>query len=440
MTRTVLVNAGPWLPVPPEGYGGIENVVAALVPQLRRLGIRVLLATVARSTLPVDERLTSFPDGQFEVLQRPYNQASGVAHAHLHAVLRALRDRDDIDLVHDHVEVVGLAVLSAAALAPTAPPVLHTLHWDLGKHADFYSGLDAGPRVRVNGVSASQLHRAPEALRRHSIGHVHLATPLAVGADRRAPVEKADHTVVIGRITPGKGQHLAARLAHECGFDLVLAGPVGPHRQPTDLTAAGSAAAANPDVRYWEDEVRPLVDGTRVRWIGTVASQERNTLVASARASLFPLQWEEPGGTAVVETLALGTPAVGLSRGCLPELVEHGRTGWLTDSPDDLAALVQAVGRIDPRECREQATRRFTPAVMAARYADLYEQVISGTSDRAAGGRFHPSRAANLPLGDEAPLRRVPAECAGTPPHAEIEGSGSASAISHAVRRHDHDK
>jgi glycosyltransferase involved in cell wall biosynthesis len=260
----------------------------------------------------------------------------------------------------------------------------------------------------VNGVSASQLHRAPEALRRHSIGHVHLATPLAVGADRRAPVEKADHTVVIGRITPGKGQHLAARLAHECGFDLVLAGPVGPHRQPTDLTAAGSAAGANPDVRYWEDEVRPLVDGTRVRWIGTVASQERNTLVASARASLFPLQWEEPGGTAVVETLALGTPAVGLSRGCLPELVEHGRTGWLTDSPDDLAALVQAVGRIDPRECREQATRRFTPAVMAARYADLYEQVISGTSDRAAGGRFHPGRAANLPLGDEAPLRRVP--------------------------------
>jgi glycosyltransferase involved in cell wall biosynthesis len=377
MTRTVLMNAGPWLPVPPDGYGGIENVVAALVPELRSLGIRVLLATVARSTLPADERLTSFPDGQFEVLQRPYNQVSGVAHAHLQTVLRALRDRDDIDLVHDHVEVVGLAVLSAAALAPTTPAVLHTLHWDLSKHADFYSDLDAGPRVRVNGVSASQLHRAPEALRRHSLGHVHLATPLAVGADRRPPAEKGGHAVVMGRITPGKGQHLAARLAHECGFDLVLAGPVGPHRRPADLAAAGSAAAANPDVRYWEDEVRPLVDGIRVRWIGTVGSQERNTLVASARVSLFPLQWEEPGGTAVIETLALGTPAVGLSRGCLPELVEHGRTGWLAKSPDDLAALVQAAGRIDPRECREQAARRFTPAVMAARYAELYEQVVS---------------------------------------------------------------
>jgi glycosyltransferase involved in cell wall biosynthesis len=406
MTRTVLMNAGPWLPVPPDGYGGIENVVAALVPELRRVGIRVVLATVASSTLLADGRLTPFPDGRFEVLQHPYNQVSGVAHAHLHAVVRALRDRDDIDLVHDHVEVVGLAVLSAAALAPTAPPVLHTLHWDLRKHADFYSSLDAGPRVRVNGVSASQLHRAPEALRRHSIGHVHLATPLAADAGRRPLADKAGHAVVMGRITPGKGQHLAARLAHEHGFDLVLAGPVGPHRQPTDLAAVPGAAAANPDVRYWEDEVRPLVDGTRVRWIGTITSQERDKLVASARVSLFPLQWEEPGGTAVVEALALGTPVVGLARGCLPELVEHGRTGWLAKSPDDLAALIQDAGRIDPRECREQAARRFTPTVMAARYAELYEQVISATSGSVAD-QSDPGRAANPPDGE----RAAPAAC-----------------------------
>ena len=378
MTRTVLMNAGPWLPVPPDGYGGIENVVAALVPELRNLGIRVVLATVASSTLVADERLTLFRDGQFAQLQRPYNQVSGVAHAHLHAVLRVLRDRDDIDLVHDHVEVVGLSVLAAAALAPGAPAVLHTLHWDLAKHADFYAGLDAGPRVRVNGVSASQLLRAPEALRKHSLGHVHLSTPLADGAGRRPLPEKSDYAVVMGRITPGKGQHLAARLAHECGFDLILAGPVGPYRQPADLDAANGAGAANPDVRYWEDEVRPLVDGVRVRWIGTVPSRERNVLVAAARFSLFPLQWEEPGGTAVVETLALGTPVVGLSRGCLPELVEHGRTGWLATSPEELAALVPAAGRIDVQECREQAARRFTPAIMAARYAQLYEQLISG--------------------------------------------------------------
>jgi glycosyltransferase involved in cell wall biosynthesis len=377
VTRTVLINAGPWLPVPPGGYGGIENVVAALIPPLRERGIRVVLATVASSAQPADERLTPFPAGQFEVLQRPYNQVSGVAHAHQHAVVRALRGRDDIDLVHDHVEVVGLAVLSAAVLDPAMPPVLHTLHWDLGKHAAFYAGLDAGPRVRVNGVSAAQLRGAPPALRRHAVGHVHLATPLADGARHRPRPGKGGHAVVLGRITPGKGQHLAAQLAHERGFDLILAGPVGPYPQPAQLAAAG-AAAGNPDVRYWAEQVRPLVDGVRVRWVGTLAGAERDQLVASARFSLFPLQWDEPGGTAVVESLALGTPVVGLARGCLPELVAPGRTGWLADSVGELADLVDAASDIEPGECCAEAERRFTPAVMAARYAELYDQLIGG--------------------------------------------------------------
>ena len=377
MTLTVLMNAGPWLPVPPQGYGGIENIVATLVPELRRLGVRVVLATVGSSTLPVDERLSVFDDGQFGSLQRPYNQVCGVVQAHLHAVVRALRERDDIDLVHDHVEAAGLATL--AAFGPDAPPALHTLHWDLTKHPELYGTFDGGGRVKVNGVSAAQLARAPKALREHAVGHVHLATPLAVDADRRPPADKAGHVVVLGRINPGKGQHVAARLAHRAGFDLVLAGPVGPFHRPADLAAAdadpnGHPAAGNPDVRYWREQVAPHVDGVRVRWVGTVAGADRDHLVAAARATLFPLRWDEPGGTAVVESLALGTPVIGIARGCLPELVEHGRTGLLTDDEDELAELVRNP-RVDPRECRSEAARRFTPAVMARSYLDLYEQV-----------------------------------------------------------------
>ncbi|HEX5541432.1 MAG TPA: glycosyltransferase [Micromonospora sp.] len=369
---TVLLNAGPWLPVPPQGYGGIENVVATLVPDLRKLGVRVVLASVDSSTLPVDERLSIFADGQFAALQRPYNQVCGIAQAHLNRVIRTLRERDDIDLVHDHVEAVGLATL--AATGSDMPPILHTLHWDLGKHPDLYANLDGGDRVRVNGVSAAQLARAPLSLRQHAIGHVHLATPLAVGADRRPRVEKGDYAVILGRITPGKGQDLGVRLAHRAGFKLVLAGPVGPYRQPRDLAAA-QAAEQNPDVRYWREQVSPFVDGDRVRWVGTLAGQERDELVARARLMLFPLRWEEPGGTAVVESLALGTPVVALRRGCLPELVEHGRTGLLTDEEEGLADLVQAAGRLPVDECRREAVRRFTPARMAQRYLELYEQV-----------------------------------------------------------------
>jgi len=375
----VLINAGPWLSVPPLGYGGIENVVATLVPGLRDLGVEVVLATVGDSTLPVEEKLSVFETGQFAVLQRPYNQVCGIVPAHLHAVQRRLA-AGDIDLVHDHVEAAGLAGL--AALGPDAPPGLHTLHWDLAKHPDLYGTFDGGDRVRVNGVSANQLSHAPQALRNHSVGHVHLATPLADGADRRLPVDKGDYVVVLGRINPGKGQDLAARLAHRYGFRLVLAGPVGPYHRPEDLSAAlqDPAATQNPDVRFWRDEVAPHVDGKRVRWLGTVTGSDRDDLLAGARASLFPLRWEEPGGTAVVESLALGTPVVGITRGCLPELIEHGRTGLLTADEDELGELVHAAGKIDEGACREEAARRFTPAVMAAAYLTLYERVRAGVT------------------------------------------------------------
>ncbi|MFG2102826.1 glycosyltransferase [Micromonospora echinaurantiaca] len=373
MSLTVLMNAGPWLSVPPPGYGGIENVIATLVPELRRLGVRVVLASVQTSTLPVDELVSVFPDGQFPQLQRPYNQVCGVAQAHLGGVVRALRSRDDIDLVHDHVEAVGLATL--AAMGPDAPPALHTLHWDLAKHPALYGTFDGGDRVRVNGVSAAQLARAPEALRAHSVGHVHLATPLAVGADRRPTADKGDYALILGRINPGKGQDLGARLAQQVGVPLVLAGPVGPYHRPADLTAAGDEARQNPDVRFFLDEVAPHVDGDLVRWVGTVAGQERDDLLAGARATLFPLRWEEPGGTAVVESLALGTPVVATARGCLPELIEHGRTGLLTKDEEDLGELLLAASLLDPGECRREAAVRFTPAVMAREYVRLYDQV-----------------------------------------------------------------
>jgi glycosyltransferase involved in cell wall biosynthesis len=375
MGMTVLVNAGPWLPVPPHGYGGIENVVATLVPELRRRGVRVVLATVGASTLPVEERVALYEHGQFGRLQEPYNRVCGIAHAHLQRVLTELRRRADIDLVHDHVEVVGLSSLAAAGVA-----TLHTAHWDLGKHREFYASLDCGERLWVNGVSADQLRKAPASLRARSLGHVHLATPLAEGADQRPVPAKEQHVTVLGRITPGKGQDVAVRVARELDRPLVLAGPVGPFHDRAALDRALATdldILANPDVRYWCDEIAPHVDGRRVRWVGTVHGAELERLLGTARAALFPITWDEPGGTAVIEALAMGCPVIGFGRGCLPELVEHGRTGLLAEPGDEagLAALLAACQEIDPAACAKEATERFRPAVMAERYLELYEEV-----------------------------------------------------------------
>lgn len=382
MTPTVLINAGPWLTVPPVGYGGIENIIATLIPQLRRRGVRVVLATVAQSTIDVDEQIHVFDEPQFAHLAEPYGDVVGVAAAHMQRITAELRRRFDIDLVHDHMEVMGPSVLTA--MGAGRPRVLHTLHWDLTKHRAFYGGLDAREDFYVNGVSASQLRHAPDRLRQHSLGHVHLATPLADHATRRAAPAKSGHLVLVARINRRKGQHVAARLAQRFGWELVLAGPIGPYTGPDEL-AADPHADRCADVRFWREEVAPYVDGDQVRWIGNVKGVERDHLVATARATLFPVCWDEPGGTAVVESLALGTPVVGYRRGCLPELLEPG-TGLLAEVGDvaGLADLVTCIDHLDPARCREVAERRFTPGVMAAAYLELYERCISGST---AGSR-----------------------------------------------------
>ena len=376
MSLTVLINAGPWLPVPPPSYGGIENVLATLIPELRRRGVEVVLCSVGESTVAVEERRWAFPGGQFARLAGPYGQVVGITHAHMAAVLATLRQRPGIDLVHDHLEVVGPSVLGA--LGPGAPPVLQTLHWDLGKHPEFYGTFDGRGRVFFNGVSNAQLRAAPPGLRAQSLGAVHLGVDL--GAHRFQP-DKGEDFLVLGRITPFKGQAVAARVCKELGVPLVMAGPVAGVGSPRELADAlrdpASPLHGYGDVRHYLDGVRPFEDGERVRWVGTVGGAAKDDLVGRARALLMPITWEEPGATAAIEALACGTPVIATRRGALPEIVEHGRTGFLADDEAEFARLLARAGEIDPAACRRSVVERFSAAAMADGYLGLYREVLA---------------------------------------------------------------
>jgi glycosyltransferase involved in cell wall biosynthesis len=377
VSLTILMNSGPWLPVPPGGYGGIENVVATLVPELRARGHRVLLATVGASSIEVDEQISAFADGQFPHITGPYNQMMGIAHAHMSEVLARLRrvDLPPIDLVHDHLEVVGAALLAAGG--GDLPPTLQTLHWDLHKHPDFYRHFDGRGRVFFAGVSQSQLSRARPAVRRQAVGVVPLATPIP-----RVPVAApGEHLLTLGRITWDKGFDLAARACRQLGLPLVMAGPVGGRHGPEELAAAlaepDSPIHGYPDVQHFQHDVAPLLDGDCVRWVGSVGGATKAELLRAARAVLFPLRWDEPGGTAVIEALAAGVPVVAMRRGVLPELVDDEVTGLLADTEEEFFAHLKRVDELDRQACREAAERRFSPAAMAQRYERLYEKVLA---------------------------------------------------------------
>jgi glycosyltransferase involved in cell wall biosynthesis len=378
MLLTVLINAGPWLPVPPPDYGGIENVLATLIPELRARGVEVVLCTVEESSVEVDDRRCAFPDGQFGRLAGPYAQVMGITHAHMATVLETLRDRPEIDLVHDHLEVVGPSVLGAVDSG--GPPVLQTLHWDLRKHPEFYGSFDGKGRVFFNGVSNAQLATAPANLREQSLGAVHLGVDLDAHPFR---ADKGEDYLVLGRVTPFKGQDLAARICKELGLPLVMAGPVAGVPTPRALFAAledpASPLHGYGDVRHYLDAVQPFEDGERIRWVGTVGGAGKDELVGRARAVLMPISWEEPGATAAIEALACGTPVVATRRGALPEIIEHGRNGFLADDEADFARLMLRAGEIDPAECRRTATERFSAEAMAEGYLRLYREVLART-------------------------------------------------------------
>jgi glycosyltransferase involved in cell wall biosynthesis len=378
MALTVLINAGPWLPVPPPDYGGIENVLATLIPELRSRGVEVVLCTVEESTVEVDDRRYAFPDGQFGRLAGPYAQVMGITHAHMATVLETLRERPEIDLVHDHLEVVGPSVLGA--LDGEGPPVLQTLHWDLRKHPEFYGSFDGGGRVFFNAVSNAQLATAPGNLRAQSIGVVHLGVDLAAHPFRR---RKGEEFLILGRVTAYKGQAMAARLCKELGMPLVMAGPVAGVTDPEELAAAlkdpASPLHGYDDVRYYLDSVQPFEDGDAIRWVGTVGGAGKTALIGRARAVLMPISWEEPGATAAIEALACGTPVIATRRGALPEIIEHGVNGFLADDEAELAHWMQRTGEIDPAACRRSVTERFSAQAMAAGYLRLYREVLART-------------------------------------------------------------
>lgn len=373
--RTVLVNAGPWIEVPPVAYGGIENVIATLVPALRSAGSRVVVATVGSSTLDADDHIVTFPTGRFEELARPYNEVVGIAHTHMQRLTAALARRGDIDVVHDHLEVVGPSVL--AAFGRELPPTLHTLHWDTHRHRDFYESFNGRGRVWLNGVSRAQLVRGGANVLAQSLGHVHLAAPAVADA---AVSQRADYLLVLGRICALKGQDVAARLGRRLAIPVVLAGPVASAAGPEEL-ARGLSDPASPlhrdnDVRFFREEVEPLLhDG--VRWVGSVGGEEKEDLLRRAAALLMPIRWAEPGATAVIEALAAGTPVVGHRLGALPELIDEGSTGWLADHADQLDDVCGRLDELDPDACLRAAKTRFTPARMAADYLDLYEQCLA---------------------------------------------------------------
>jgi glycosyltransferase involved in cell wall biosynthesis len=255
------------------------------------------------------------------------------------------------DVVHDHSGLMGILMGASTRLQT---PVVATIHGDLTEaEAEFLSTVDH--RVQLVAIS-----RAQQALVA-GVDWRRVVYNAVDPADYRPvtnPAEKHNFLLQLARISPSKGQHIAIDVARRLGVPLVLAGKVD-----------------NDTPGYFEREIKPHF-GNGVTWHENVGGEEKRHLLAHARAMLFPIQWEEPFGIAMIEAMVSGTPVLAMARGAAVEIVEPGVTGWLATDADGLVEAYSRLGDIDLERCVARATQRFGPAQMADGYQSVYERAI----------------------------------------------------------------
>ena len=331
--------APPWAPIPPELYGGIEQAVDCECRGLAAAGHDVLLFATGDSTCPVPMKW---------VLDRSEGARIGFSVPELRHVLAAYEAVSDCEIIHDHT-MIGPVYASAL----TDVPVVTTIHGPLNVElSEIYRRI--APRVPLIAISHAQLRAHTELAVAGVIHHGVDVADFPVGRG------DGDYCMYLGRMVAEKGAHRAIVAAREAGVPILLAGKM---REPWET-------------EYFASEIEPLL-GEDVQYLGEVPYEDKIRLLGGAKATLFPIRWNEPFGLVMLESLACGTPVLAFPEGAAPEVVVDGRTGFLCDTTSDMAARLVSIDRIDRAECRADVEARFSTERMAREHAELFERVLT---------------------------------------------------------------
>lgn len=325
-----------WLPIPPPGYGGIERVVQLLAAELTDRGHDVTLFALGGSTAP---------SGVRSFLQVPPRMDDPGAFAdELFHSLSAYSFAGEFDVIHDHT---GIGPALGAMLGGT-PPVVHTLHGPWTPRGRRMAEL-LQDRIHLVAISHAQA-RANQAVACDAVVHNGVALD-----DYPFSAAKEDYLAYVGRVSPEKGTHLAVEIARRAGLPLKMA-----VKRIEDAEWA-----------YWEELVAPRLTGHEEIY-DQPSHQVKWEIMAHARATLFPVDWPEPFGLVMAESMACGTPVLARPYGSVPEVVLDGVTGFLRHDAAALAAAAGLATDLDPAACRRRVEKRFSAGAMVDGYERLY--------------------------------------------------------------------
>ncbi|MER8648022.1 glycosyltransferase [Mesorhizobium sp. M0586] len=343
---TVLNVAYPLAPVGPDAVGGAEQVLSMLDRELVRAGHRSIVIGCRGSS--ASGTLVEIP-AENGVLDEAAKSRAQQAHR---KAIAAARARWPIDVAHLHG-------IDFHAYLPDDGPTLVSLHLPL----DWYPAEALRPTrddLWLHAVSPTQQQTAPPGAR--------LVAPIPNGVDIEAlslVQPKRDFALVLSRVCPEKGIHLALDAAKQAGVPLVIGGKVYPYETHT---------------RYFRDEVQSRLDARR-SFLGPLGFNAKRRFLNAARCLVIPSLAAETSSLVAMEALACGTPVVAFPNGALADVIEHGRTGFLVNTVDEMAQAILAAPSLDAEACRVEARRRFSLERMISSYMAAYQALAQLGTD-----------------------------------------------------------
>ncbi|MCU0545807.1 MAG: glycosyltransferase family 4 protein [Oscillatoriaceae cyanobacterium Prado104] len=332
-----------WERVPPPAYGGIELVVGLLCDELVRRGHEVTLfasgdsislaklESVHPQALRLDKEVKEY--GIYEMLQlsRVYEKAA------------------EFDIIHSHM---GCAALPYANLVKT--PTVHTLH-----------GIFTPDNEKLFTYARRQPYVSISDAQRESRLNLNCVATVYNGIDYTTydfyeSPQNPPYLAFLGRLSPEKGPHLAIEIAKKSGWTLKMAGKV-------DVV----------DREYFESQIKPHIDGEQIQYLGEANHAQKSVLMGNAAVTLFPITWREPFGLVMVESMVTGTPVIAMSMGSTPEIIDHGKTGFLCHTVDECAAAIDKAIQLNRRDCREHVIKNFSAQKMTEGYEEVYRQILA---------------------------------------------------------------
>jgi glycosyltransferase involved in cell wall biosynthesis len=332
--------------VPPKLYGGTERVVSYLTEELVGQGHDVTLFATADSMTSA-QLIPACP----EALRLNKTATDHFAH-HVVMLEQVFQRKHDFDIVHFHVDYLHYPLSRREQLVN-----LTTLHGrlDIPDLVPVYKVFQDMPVVSISDAQRKPLPWI------NWQGTVHHGMP----PDRLTfRPGKGNYLAFLGRISPEKGLDQAIQIALRLDMPLKIAAKVDPA-----------------DEEYFQTVIKPELDHPLVEFVGEIGYPDKNDFLGDAIALLFPINWSEPFGLVMMESIACGTPVIAYPRGSVPEIIEDGVSGFLVHNVEQAVKAVKRISQIDRRRCRRRFEQRFTATRMGDQYLKLYERLVNGQSE-----------------------------------------------------------